>query len=469
MLIYNTLTKTKEDFSPARGKRVNLFVCGPTVYGASHIGHARTYVFFDVMVNYLRSQGIDLFYLQNITDIDDKIIHRAKELGKDPLKLAREETENYKADMASIKVGAVSEYAPASDVLPEIISQIERLIEKGNAYEANGSVYFDISTFSDFGKLSHQKLSALQKAARTEEDPNKKNAHDFVLWRGRAKDSGPLRHSFSEAREPVWDSPWGPGRPGWHIEDTAITEKYFGPQYDIHGGGIELLFPHHEAEIAQMESISGVRPLSKIWMHVGWVTVKGEKMSKSLGNFIPIGDIVKKYSPEALRLFILQTQYRSPVEYSDEAIRAAHGAVRGIAEMRAKLRVIERKNKEGEKMNIEEIKHSIEKSLDDDFNSALAISNFFAFLNIVEKHFAEQTLSSAMARVALKLFDFIENIFGIIPPEAAIPEEIRRKAAEREKLRENKEWKAADAIRNELLRGGYELSDTPEGTIILPH
>ena len=279
--VYNTLIRKKEDFLP-RGSPVQFFVCGPTVYSRSHIGHARTYIAFDVIAKYLRTEGYAVQYLQNITDIDDKIINRAKELGVPPLELSKKETEHYFADMRSIGVDSVSHYAPASNYIPEIISQIERLIKKGNGYEAGGSVYFDISSFLAFGTLSNQNLKALQKATRTDDDPNKKHAHDFVLWRSREKNN---------SKEPTWESPWGFGRPGWHIEDTAITEKEFGPQYDVHGGGIELVFPHHEAERAQAEAVSEKTPFVRYWLHTGWVTFKGEKISKSLGNFITIEEI----------------------------------------------------------------------------------------------------------------------------------------------------------------------------------
>ncbi len=461
--VYNTLTKEKEDFVPL-GTRVNLFVCGPTVYGPSHIGHARTYIAFDTIVKYLRSQGQDVFYLQNITDIDDKIIHRAQESGIDPLELSKRETERYFSDMKSIGIDAVSEYVPTSkeDIIAGIISQIERLIEKGHAYPAGGSVYYDISTFPHFGKLSRQNLEALQKAARTEDDPNKKNAHDFVLWRGREENSG----------EPTWKSPWGPGRPGWHIEDTAITEKYFGPQYDIHGGGIELIFPHHEAEIAQMEGISGQTPLAQYWLHTGWVTVKGEKMSKSLGNFITIADILKKHSPEALRLLLLQTHYRSPLEYSGELVQAAENAVGRIRQLQARLRLAEGKNAPPSPLAVadeaENVKARISEAMNDDFSTSLALAHFFAFLDYIESGLRSKTIDDAGIQAAFDFFKFIKSVFGIIPSESPVPSEIQSKAQEREKLRQEKKWAESDVIRDEILAAGYAIDDTPDGPVVLP-
>jgi cysteinyl-tRNA synthetase len=462
LVVHNTLTRTKEEFIP-HGSRVNLFVCGPTVYSKSHIGHARTYIFFDVLVKYLRSQGMDIFYLQNITDIDDKIIHRAQELGKDALKLSEEEMERYFADMKSIKVDAVTKYAPASKYIPEIITQIEALITKGHAYASGGSVYYDITSFPDFGKLSHQNLEALQKAERTEDDSNKKHPHDFVVWRGRAIDSG----------EPTWESPWGPGRPGWHIEDTAIAQKELGEQYDMHGGGLELIFPHHEAEIAQAEGMSGKKPYVRYWIHTGWVTAKGEKMSKSLGNFLTIEDILKNYSPEALRLLMLQTHYRSPLEYSEELIQAAENSMRGIKHFEACLNLIRAGKMTVIPHNLEKfpsaekVINEIESSMNNDFNTTEATSHFFAFLNEFYERFGWKAISREDIIEATKLSDYMKNIFGIIPALKEIPPEVREKADEREKLRAEKKWQEADMLRNEIASLGFEVSDTPYGSVLV--
>ncbi|OHA11622.1 MAG: cysteine--tRNA ligase, partial [Candidatus Sungbacteria bacterium RIFCSPLOWO2_02_FULL_47_9] len=288
--IYNTLTNKKEDFEPANDKRVNFFVCGPTVYDSSHIGHARTYISFDVIVKYLRYAGYEVFYLQNITDVDDKIIARAHETEEDPLFLSRHFAKEYFEDMQELKITSPSKYASASEFIPQIIKQIETLVKKGVAYSTPSGVYYDITKFPEYGKLSHQNQSTLLKAVRIEEDPNKQNDFDFVLWK--AKKPG----------EPFWQSPWGEGRPGWHIEDTAISEYFFGPQYDVHGGGIDLKFPHHESEIAQQEAASDKVPFVKYWLHTGHLQVEKQKMSKSLKNFITIRDILKKHSSEAFRL-----------------------------------------------------------------------------------------------------------------------------------------------------------------------
>lgn len=464
--IFNTLTRNKEDFLPPRS-RVNFFVCGPTVYGRSHIGHARTYITFDAIAKYLRSEEYIVNYLQNITDIDDKIINRAKESDITPQELSAKETENYLADMRSVKIDAVSKYAPASRYIPEIISQIERLIQAKRAYAAGGSVYFDIATFPAFGKLSRQNQEALQKAVRTEEDPNKKHAHDFVLWRGRAKNSD----------EPVWESPWGPGRPGWHIEDTAITEKEFGPQYDLHGGGIELIFPHHEAEIAQMESISSKIPFVKYWLHTGWVTVKGEKMSKSLGNFITIENILKKFSPEALRLLMLQTHYRSPLEYSEEQMTATKNRAQKLKEFRAHLRLIQNKKLCGISRTLLEIDEENEtnplakfkKAMNDDFNTPMALGAFDGLIGDVNELITAKNPPTQKGVVKIfEFLDYVNKIFGILPAETTVLPEISQLAEKRETLRHEQKWDEADKIRDYLLNKGFLISDTPHGFIIIP-
>ena len=312
------MTGNKENFQPIHNNRINLFVCGPTVYDDSHIGHARTYIAFDVVARYLKYKGYSVFYLQNITDVDDKIIQRAAETGASPRSLAKRFEQRYLEDMHALGVTNVNYYARATEHIPEIIGQIERLSELGFAYETETGIYFDESRFEDFGKLSHQNVEDLKKH-RIEPDPTKRNPGDFSLWKKR-----------QDGEEVTWDSPWGKGRPGWHIEDTAITETYFGAQYDIHGGAMDLIFPHHEAEIAQMEATSGKKPLVRYWMHTGFLNVKGEKMSKSLGNFTTIRDMLQKYEADAFRFFVLLAHYRSPIDFSEEALEQAQKSLERI-------------------------------------------------------------------------------------------------------------------------------------------
>ncbi|MEK7173284.1 MAG: cysteine--tRNA ligase, partial [Patescibacteria group bacterium] len=302
--IYNTLSGKIEPLSPIKKGKINLFVCGPTVYDYPHIGNARTYVAFDMLVNYLKHLGFDVFYLQNITDIDDKIIKRAKEKNISPKELAKQFEKEYMDDMQALQIKSVTKYARATDHIKKIISQVERLFSLGFAYQASDGIYYDVSKFKDYGKLSGRTAEEAEDGtSRIDEGVEKKNKADFCLWKF-SKEDELYPHTKIFGVGASWPSPWGAGRPGWHIEDTAITEKYFGPQYDIHGGARDLIFPHHEAEISQMEAISGKSPLVKYWMHTGFLTINGQKMSKSLGNFTTIRDFLKETSPQVLRMFI---------------------------------------------------------------------------------------------------------------------------------------------------------------------
>jgi len=314
--LHNTLTDELEDFRPIEPLGVNMFVCGPTVYDFAHIGNAKTYTQFDVIARILKYIGYNLTYLQNITDIDDKIIVRAAELGIEPHQLAREYEEHYLRDMQSLNNTNVDKYARAHDYIPQIVDQVKRLVEKGFAYKISDGYYFDIKAFSEYGKLSGRtSLEPDDSVSRIDENPEKKDQRDFCLWKFR-KDS-----------DPYWPGELGVGRPGWHIEDTAITETEFGPQYDIHGGAVDLIFPHHEAEIAQMEAVSGKKPFVKYWLHTGFLNVDSQKMSKSKNNFHTIRDVISGgFSPLALRYLFLLSHYRTPVNFTWEALTAAQNA-----------------------------------------------------------------------------------------------------------------------------------------------
>ena len=454
MRIYNTLSGKKETFKPLRGKRINIFVCGPTVYDASHIGHARTYVFFDVAIKYLRFAGWKVFYLQNITDIDDKIINRANELGQDPLFLSRHFTNEYFKDMTELRINSVSKYAPATKFIPQIITQIKTLIKKGMAYSTPGGVYYDITKFPKYGKLSHQSLKSLKKAVRIELDPNKRHDFDFVLWKAK------------KPKEPFWKSPWGDGRPGWHIEDTAISEHFFGPQYDIHGGGVDLKFPHHESEIAQQESASGKIPFVKYWLHAGHLQVSETKMSKSLKNFITIHDMLKKHSAEAFRLLVLQNYYRSPLNYTDASIRAAEDGVKRIAEFVQRLnkhRMFSRTSDVNTSPN--PLLKKFTETMEDDFNTPKIIALIFDFIKKVNGLIDKNKLAKKEAVEMLAALKKIDSVLGIIPKSKRekIPEEIKKLAELREKYRKEKKWDKADEIRKEIQKRGYIIEDLPEG------
>ncbi|MBI1974372.1 MAG: cysteine--tRNA ligase [Candidatus Zambryskibacteria bacterium] len=315
--LYNTLSGQLEEFKPISPSEVRLFVCGPTVYDLDHLGHAKTYTQFDLIARTLRYLGYNVRYIQNITDIDDKIIVRAREKNVEPSILAREYEKYHVEDMEKLGNTSVDKYARATDYISQIISQVERLVAKDMAYKISDGYYFDVSKFSDYGKLSgRNSLKPGDAISRIDENPEKRNPRDFCLWK------------FKKENEPSWPSSLGEGRPGWHIEDTAITEAEFGPQYDMHGGAMDLIFPHHEAEIAQMESISGRKPFVKYWLHAGFLNIQSEKMSKSLGNFLTIRQVLEQIvSPISIRYLFLLSHYRTPANFSFEALEAAENAL----------------------------------------------------------------------------------------------------------------------------------------------
>lgn len=454
MRLYNSLSRKKESFEPKPGQRVNLFVCGPTVYDFSHLGHARTYLAYDALVKFLRKRlKWDIFYLQNITNIDDKIINRAEEKNEDPSTLAQRFEDLHYKDMEALDIDSVDKYARATDYIPEIISQVERLIKKGNAYKIDADgYYFNISTFDDYGKLSGRTVSDAEDAiTRIDESVNKKNKGDFALWK------------FSREGEPGWDSPLGFGRPGWHIEDTAITEKHFGFTYDFHGGAIDLKFPHHEAEIAQMESLSGIKPMVKIWVHSGLLTIEGERMGKSLDNFVTIAAFLKKESSHTLRMFVFSSLYRSPVDYTDNAIKEAKIKVERLTAFYRKLKGVK---EIASAFPWQDFTNSFWKDLENDFNTPKAFSRLFELMNEANKYIDSHTLSRKDALSLLDFIDELNDIFNIIPDnkeEENIPQEIKKLAQDREDARKRAEFHRADEVREEIKSKGYTVEDTPDG------
>ena len=459
--VYNTLSKSFERFVPLHGKRVFMFVCGPTVYDYSHLGHARTYVFYDTLARFLRKMDYSLFYLQNITDVDDKIVNRAREEGRHPLELAREFERYYHEDMAALNVTSVNLYARASDYLPEIFDQIKVLLEKGHAYVTETGVYFDITTFPDYGKLSGQRPEELR-VHRIEPDPTKRNPGDFALWRNRPRD------------EFGWESPWGYGRPGWHIEDTAISIKHFGKQYDIHGGAIELAFPHHEAEIAQAESYTGVKPFVKYWIHTGLLTVEGEKMSKSLGNFVTIREALKRYDPNVLRIFLLSRHYRSPIDFRWELLDQAKSSYDRIVNSYGNLMDMDIVEEADERENafLEDVRRARRDffaAMMDDLNTAEALAQLFELVRIVNSYYEKrgQLTAAGRAEVASAFADMFE-VLGLRLAEGYDESMLRNLVTilieVRAVLRKRREYDLADEIRAKLREVGIELQDTPEGT-----
>ncbi|MBR3213475.1 MAG: cysteine--tRNA ligase [Methanosphaera sp.] len=456
MNVYNTMSREKEELV-IDNNVIKLFVCGPTVYDYSHIGHARTYISFDVIVRYLKHKGYSVFYLQNITDIDDKIINRAKERNVDPLELSHKFEEEYLKDMQLLNVTNVNFYARATEHMQAIINQIQTLMDKGYAYDTPTGVYFDVSKFEGFAKLSNRKLDDLQNV-RISVDSTKKDPKDFALWK-------------KQDEEPYWDSPWGKGRPGWHIEDTAITETYFGPQYNIHGGGLDLIFPHHDAEIAQMEAASGKEPLVEYWMHTGFLNVRGEKMSKSLGNFITIKELLKEYSPETYRFFVLSTHYRSPIDFSDEILKQAENSLNRIRNT-GKL-LLDYYNSEDmadsdEETVVEDLnnfKDEFFNAMDNDFNTPIALSSLFDYTHKLNKSIASCIISKDTTLEIIDTLKTIENILGIdILVEDSVGSDLSNDILSiltdvREKLRAKKDWDLADKIRDDLSQLDISLED----------
>ncbi|MEM0447640.1 MAG: cysteine--tRNA ligase, partial [Thermoplasmata archaeon] len=401
---------------------------------------------------YLRYKGYHVFYLQNITDIDDKIINKGRLENRDPIKISNEFMLKYFEDMRSLRVDSINIYAPATYFIDRIIDQVQRLIKLGFAYETEDGVYFEVSKFKDYGKLSHQSLENIKVGARVEINEKKKNPIDFALWK--KKKEG----------EPYWPSPWGDGRPGWHIEDTAITEYYFGPQYDIHGGGSDLIFPHHECEIAQMESISGKKPMVNYWMHTGLLTIKEERMGKSMGNVINIREIVKKYEPELIRYFLLSSHYRSPIDFSYEKIEEIKQSWEKIIIAQRKLMRIEAKKGKNYVKEILDFRALIEKALDDDFNTPEAISLIQLFVNFLNKNM--DNLGDEDIKESLKLFEDIDSIFKIIPKEEISGGNLIQLLIDVRKMaRDKKIYEISDYIREKLKEYNISIEDMQEGQL----
>lgn len=438
-----------------------MFVCGPTVYDYSHVGHARTYLAYDIIARYLRARGFSLFYLVNITDIDDKIIDRGNASGEDPLLLADRFTKAFYRDMEALGITSVNLYVKASEHVSEIIGQISVLVKNGYAYQVDGDVFFDVSKFRDYGKLSRQNIEQLS-VHRIDPDSRKRNVVDFALWKSQ------------KPGEPAWDSPWGKGRPGWHIEDTAITGTYFGPQYDMHGGGQDLEFPHHEAEIAQAEAATGVKPLALYWLHAGLLTVAGERMGKSMGNFVTIQELLKRHDSEALRLYYAMRHYRTQLEFDDAEIAQAEEVLDKLRSVHNQFRTLletadhgteDQTDPEVQRLTTQSIQ-SFNDSMDDDFNTPRALAAFIAFGREIEPY-ASRRLGSKSLGLILSTFDYFGNVFGILRTSASKGETFEQLIDVIVRIRENArkrgDWKTSDEIRDHLNTIGIGLEDTSQG------
>ncbi len=455
LCVYNTLSRRVEDFKPIVEGEVRVYICGLTVYDHMHIGHARTYLAFDAILRYLAWRGYKVRYVQNVTDIDDKIIRRAGERGIDPLTLASEFAGKAREDYRLLGLVEAEAYPKVTENIPGIIDAVGKLIEKGNAYATERGVYFDVSTEPGYGSLSHQDTDELDQH-RIEPDPGKRNPLDFSLWKRSAEG------------ELGFDSPWGRGRPGWHIECTVMSQKHLGGQLDIHGGALDLIFPHHENEIAQSESLTGKRPFVRYWLHTGFLNSSGEKMSKSLGNIIAVREFLKTYSPEAFRLFIQQTHYRSPVDYSSENVGNAGKAVERLRTFMAELEAASKralgKGTEAKEAALK-LREDFTKEMDDDFNTPKAVAAVFDAVKKVNTVVAGGNDSGESLASAKAVFDELLGVLGFKFASAVeLTEEEKSLIGERDQARAAKNWAEADRLRKLLSDGGLRLKDRADGT-----
>ncbi|MDR1522802.1 MAG: cysteine--tRNA ligase [Endomicrobium sp.] len=456
--IWNTLTNTKEYFKPQKEGFVSMYVCGVTPYDQVHLGHARAYVVFDIIKRHFLQRGYKVTHIQNFTDVDDKIIKRASEKSIQPSQLAQMYIDDYFSQMDKLNVLKAQEYPRVTSMITDIINFIKELVAKGFAYNVDGDVYFPVEKFKNYGKLSKRKLDNLKIGARVNVCDEKVSAYDFALWKKTKK---------NEPEEVSWDSPWSKGRPGWHIECSVMSSHFLGDTIDIHGGGQDLIFPHHENEIAQSEAKTG-RQFVKYWIHNGFVTVNKEKMSKSLNNFFTLETIFEKYNPRIVRYYLLTQHYSSPLDFSDINLNSAKNALQGLDDAYLRLtsniseEILELKDKD-----LIELKEKFLLSLDDDFNSEKALS----YLHELKSIILNELFSSNKERLASfkKMFeDFSEKSLGIVlPKEESSNDYLQNLFIERNQARKNKNWQESDRLRDILNAKGYKIIDNKDGTSIL--
>lgn len=461
MKVYNTLTKQKEEFVPLEPGKVKMYVCGPTVYDYIHIGNARPYVIFDTIRRYMEYKGYEVNYVQNFTDVDDKIIKKAIAEGVDSKVISERYIEEAKKDAEGLNVEPATKNPKVTEEMDSIIEMIKTLIDRGHAYEVNGSVFYDTKSFADYGKLSGKNIDDLEAGARIAVDETKKSPMDFVLWKPK-KDG-----------EPYWESPWGQGRPGWHIECSVMAKKYLGDTIDIHAGGEDLVFPHHENEIAQSEAANG-KPFAKYWLHNGFINVDNKKMSKSLGNFFTLREIVEHIPYDVVRFFILSGHYRSPINFSRELMESAGAGLDRIKNAYKSLLFMESKaegtmseaekdlNKEADKFRTQ-----FESAMDDDFNTADAVTSIFEIAKFANVNVNENSSKEFITAIREKML-MLCNILGIKPydeikGEQISEEEVEALISERTAAKKAKDFARADAIREELSNKGVVIEDTRAG------
>lgn len=461
MKIYNTLTRKKQDFVPIDKNEVKMYSCGPTVYDYFHIGNARPFIVFDTMRRYLEYRGYKVKFVQNFTDIDDKMIKRANEEGITVKELGERFIEEYYKDAKAIGVEKATIHPKATENIDAIINIIKKLEEKGYAYNVDGNVYFSTMKFKEYGKLSKQPLEDLEAGARIDVNETKQDAMDFALWKNQKEG------------EPAWESPWGMGRPGWHIECSAMVNKFLGETIDIHSGGQDLIFPHHENEIAQSECANGV-PFANYWMHNGYININNKKMSKSLGNFFTVRDILKDYDGEVIRYFMLSAHYRNPINFADTLMEQAKSAVERVYTCLDTLTFLLENSEDREFTDneteyvkkLDEYKQKFIYAMDDDLNTAAAISAIFDIVYISNTALSNETKNAAKA--VQKTIDIIRELGGVLglfckSDEKSIDKEVEELIARRNKAREEKNWAEADAIRDKLKEMKIVLKDTPMG------
>ncbi len=466
MKILNTLTKKKEEFKPINEGKVGIYVCGPTVYDFIHIGNARPMIVFDTLRRYLEYRGYEVNYVSNFTDVDDKIIKRANEEGVESKVISERYIAECKKDMESLNVRPATTHPKATEEIPDMIEMVKTLIEKGHAYEKNGTVYFRTRSFESYGKLSHKNIDDLESGHRADNhqlkvsgEDEKEDGLDFVLWK--PKKEG----------EPSWESPWGDGRPGWHLECSVMSKKYIGDVIDIHAGGEDLIFPHHENEIAQSEAAND-KEFARYWMHNGFLKINNEKMSKSLGNFFTVREIGEKYDLQVIRFFMLSAHYRSPLNFSEELVASSKNGLERIVTAATKLKEAAGKNTEAELTaeekelisKLPEFEEKFDNAMDDDLNTADAISALFEFVKFANTNVKEESTGS-FAKEIYDLLAKLSEVLGIIieKKEEILDSEIEALIEERKNARKEKNFARADEIRNLLLEQGIVLEDTREG------
>lgn len=452
----NTLTGKKEEFKPLNGKKIGMYVCGPTVYDFAHLGHGRSAMVFDIIRKYLKYKGFEVTFVSNYTDVDDKMINRANKEGITIQQLAEKIIPEYQADYGQLKIDKPDHQPKATQYIPQMIELIKKLIEKNYAYELDDGVYFEVEKFPQYGKLSGQNQDELKTGARIEKNDKKRHPHDFVLWKK------------AKPEEPSWPSPWGDGRPGWHIECSAMSMNLLGETFDIHGGGMDLIFPHHEDEIAQSECATG-KPYVKYWLHNGFININNEKMSKSLGNFFTLKDIFKKYDPNTVRFLLISTHYRSPINFSHDLLDQSGNALNRIKDFLINLKNYKSKAEKSDPALEKTLANTIkdfEKRMDDDFDTAGGIGVLFNLIKEVNVLMKEEKIAEKDVKKINATLDKIDSVLCILPKiDQQIDEEVESLITERNNARKNKNFARADEIRKLLDEKDIILEDTPNGTI----